>query len=330
MSAPPPLLVVERASVAFAPGPGARVGAVRALDEVSLWVSEGEAVGVIGESGAGKSTLARAAVGLEPLVAGEVRLGGERLASAQGGALRALRRRVQLILQDPYGSLDPRFSVEEAIGEGLAIHGLGRGAQRRAEVVGWMERVGLPAALGERLPHELSGGQRQRVSIARALAVRPQVLVADEPTSALDVTVQNQLLNLLLEFRESLGLGLLFLSHDLRAVRHVADRVVVLLRGKVVEHAPAPSLFASPRHPYTQGLLARSGQPGENDAWGEPAAERPLPDGGCAFASRCPKAGARCLRERPQLSGSPMAQVACFETPGEDRHDHSDKERVGP
>ncbi|WP_380281513.1 dipeptide ABC transporter ATP-binding protein [Kitasatospora purpeofusca] len=245
-----PVLVAENLTVRY----GRRRGAP-ALDGVGLTAAPGRAVGVIGESGSGKSTLARALLGLLRPQSGSVRVGGRSWDGASGAEERALRRRVQFVFQDPYASLSPRMTVREALAEPLLAHGLPLG--RIDELI---ELVGLPAALLEALPHRLSGGQRQRVAIARALAVGPEVLVADEPTSALDVSVQAQILNLLIDLRRRTGIGLVFISHDLALVRHLCDEVLVMRHGRVVEQAPAERLFTAPEHPYTRQLLAAAGQ----------------------------------------------------------------------
>ncbi|MFD4656460.1 dipeptide ABC transporter ATP-binding protein [Kitasatospora sp. NPDC058444] len=227
-----------------------------ALEGVSLSAAPGRAVGVIGESGSGKSTLARTLLGLVRPRTGTVRVGGRSWAEADRAEERELRRRVQMVFQDPYASLSPRMTVREALAEPLTTHGL-----RDRDPRGLCELVGLPEAVLDARPHRLSGGQRQRVAIARALAVGPQVLVADEPTSALDVSVQAQILNLFADLRERTGVGLVFISHDLALVRHLCDEVLVLRHGRVVERAPAAELFAAPAHPYTRELLAAAGAP---------------------------------------------------------------------
>ncbi|MFF7458872.1 dipeptide ABC transporter ATP-binding protein [Kitasatospora sp. NPDC008115] len=244
-----PVLVAEDLTVRYG-----RRGAP-ALDGVSLTAAPGRAVGVIGESGSGKSTLARALLGLLRPQSGTVRVGGRSWDGAAPAEERALRRRVQFVFQDPYASLSPRMTVREALAEPLLVHGLPLG--RIEELI---ELVGLPPELLDALPHRLSGGQRQRVAIARALAVGPEVLVADEPTSALDVSVQAQILNLLLDLRRRTGIGLVFISHDLALVRHLCDEVLVMRHGRVVEQAPAERLFSAPEHPYTRELLAAAGQ----------------------------------------------------------------------
>ncbi|MER5350095.1 ABC transporter ATP-binding protein [Kitasatospora sp. NPDC002551] len=247
--APEPVLVAEDLTVRYG-----RRGAP-ALDGVGLSAGPGRAVGVIGESGSGKSTLARALLGLLRPRSGTVRVGGRSWDAATPAEERALRRRVQFVFQDPYASLSPRMTVREALAEPLLAHGLPLG---RIEEL--LELVGLPEELLDALPHRLSGGQRQRVAIARALAVGPEVLVADEPTSALDVSVQAQILNLLIDLRRRTGVGLVFISHDLALVRHLCDEVLVMRHGRVVERATAERLFSAPEHPYTRQLLAAAGQ----------------------------------------------------------------------
>ncbi|WP_344342611.1 ABC transporter ATP-binding protein, partial [Kitasatospora putterlickiae] len=244
-----PVLVAEDLTVRYG-----RRGAP-ALDGVGLTAAPGRAVGVIGESGSGKSTLARALLGLLRPRSGGVRVGGRSWDGATPAEERALRRRVQFVFQDPYASLSPRMTVREALAEPLLAHGLPLG---RIEEL--LELVGLPEELLDALPHRLSGGQRQRVAIARALAVGPEVLVADEPTSALDVSVQAQILNLLLDLRRRTGIGLVFISHDLALVRHLCDEVLVMRHGRVVEQAPVERLFSAPEHPYTRELLAAAGR----------------------------------------------------------------------
>jgi ABC-type oligopeptide transport system ATPase subunit len=256
-----PLLEARELTVRFTPRRGllgARGGReVVAVDGVSFALDRGETLGLVGESGCGKSTLARALLGLVAASSGAVLFEGRDLATFGRTDLRAFRRRVQIVFQDPYGSLDPRLSVGAALGEVLVVHGLaGSRAGRRARVAELLEMVGLDALHVGRYPHELSGGQRQRVGIARALAVSPEVLVLDEPVSALDVSIRAQVVNLLARLQESLGLTYLFIAHDLALVRHVADRVAVMRRGRIVESARAAELYAAPSHPYTRELLA--------------------------------------------------------------------------
>ena len=235
---------------------GPRPPTVRAVDGVSLALARGEALGLVGESGSGKSTLARLVVGLERASSGSIRLEGRELVGLDANAWRPLRRRVQMVFQDPSSSLDPRQSALAIVSEPLAIHGIGTRRERRARALALLDSVGLAARTAELYPHEFSGGQRQRIAIARALALEPALLVCDEPTSALDVSVQAQVLNLLHELRERLGLALLFISHDLAVVHALCSRVAVMRAGKIVELAPRAELFAHPQHEYTRTLLA--------------------------------------------------------------------------
>ncbi len=229
---------------------------VRALTNVSLSVTRGEAVGVVGESGSGKSTIGRILLGLTPASSGTVRFDGVEVAGVKGRTARALRRRMQLVFQDPYASLDPRRRVSAQIADGLLAHGLATRAELPKRIAALLDQVGLPPSHADRFPHEFSGGQRQRIGIARALAVGPDFLVADEPVSALDVSVQAQVLALLADLRMRLGLAMLFISHDLSVVRSLCDRVVVLYLGRVMEQGPVAAVLDNPRHPYTAALLS--------------------------------------------------------------------------
>jgi oligopeptide/dipeptide ABC transporter ATP-binding protein len=303
-----PLLRAEAVSRSF--GMRARwlarrrdVLAVRAVD---LVINRGEAVGLVGESGCGKSTLGRLMLRLLRPSAGRILFDGNDLANLERGALRRLRRRMQLIFQDPYGSLDPRRRVGDQIADGLLIHHLADRAAARDRVGALLRQVGLEPVHGERLPHEFSGGQRQRIAIARALATGPDFLVADEPVSALDMSVQAQIVNLLADLRAELGLALLFISHDLPVVRHLADRVVVMYLGRIVEIGPTRAVFTAPAHPYTRALLAAT--PSLERAATRPGAmlggEPPdpaAPPSGCVFRSRCPFAVADCAQAVPEL-----------------------------
>lgn len=255
-----PLLLVENLTVCFAargPRHSGRPRAFRAVDDVSLEIAAGETLALVGESGSGKSTLARAVLRLVPVAAGRVVFDGHDVFHAGARELRGLRRQVQIVFQDPAGSLNPRLRVEMIIGEALTVHGLVRSrAERRQRVAGLLERVGLRPADADRYPHEFSGGQRQRIGIARALALEPRLVICDEPVSALDVSVQAQILNLLVDLQQERGLSYLFIAHDLAVVRHISDRVAVMRAGSLVEQAPADVLFNQPRHPYTRALLA--------------------------------------------------------------------------
>ncbi len=291
---------------------------VQAVTDVSLSVGRGEAVGLVGESGSGKSTIGRLLLGLLPPSAGRVLLDGTDLTGNRGEALRQVRRRMQLVFQDPYSSLDPRRRVGDQIADGLAIHGLVPQAGRRAAVAALLEQVGLPPGHAGRFPHEFSGGQRQRVGIARALATGPEFLVADEPVSALDVSVQAQVLALLADLRTRLDLGLLFISHDLHVVRSLCDRVLVLYLGRVMEEGPAADVLRDPRHPYTRALLSAS--PSLDPArrrtrillGGDPPSPA-NPPSGCVFRTRCSWAVPDCAGAVPALRPvGPRHNAACI------------------
>ena len=294
---------------------GRRPG-VRALAGVTLEVHRGETLAVVGESGCGKSTLARALVRLVALDGGQVSFDGQDVGAMRGEALRRYNRRVQMVFQDPYGSLNPRMTVGETLGEALRVHRVVPGAGVAARVAELLSLVRLPADAAARFPHAFSGGQRQRIAIARALAVQPELLVADEIVSALDVSVQAQVLNLLLDMQERLGLAILFISHDLRVVRHLAHRVAVMYLGRVVEAGPADQVFAAPLHPYTQALLraAPTLDMRRLDAGEALRGELPSPlqaVAGCPFNPRCPAAFDRCRVEPPAMRVSAGHGAAC-------------------
>jgi len=291
---------------------------LRALDGVSLEIAAGESLGVVGESGSGKSTLARALLGLTRPDGGRALYRGADLATLAGDARRRLRRELAIVFQNPAASFDPRRTIGESVGEPLTVHApaLGRAA-RAAEVAALLERTGLDPALAARRPHELSGGQCQRAAIARAMITRPELVVCDEAVSALDVSVQAQIVNLLLELGRERTLAYLFISHNLAVVRRIASRVLVLYRGRVVEVAPRAALFATPRHPYTRLLLDSV----PAFAGPSPAALRVPPETaspferarGCVFAGRCPHAEARCRERAPALEAvAPGHAVACL------------------
>jgi oligopeptide/dipeptide ABC transporter ATP-binding protein len=291
---------------------------IQAVSDVSLTIGRGEAVGLVGESGSGKSTIGRLLLGLLPPTEGRVVLDGVDLGQARGRALRRLRRRMQLVFQDPYSSLDPRRRIGDQIADGLAIHGICPRSERRTQTEALLVQVGLPASHADRYPHEFSGGQRQRVGIARALSTRPEFLVADEPVSALDVSVQAQVLALLADLRTRLGLGLLFISHDLHVVRSLCDRVLVLYLGRVMEEGPAAQVLDNPRHPYTRALLsaAPSLDPMRRRTrillQGDPPSPA-NPPSGCVFRTRCPWAIADCatIEPTPHHVG-PGHEAACI------------------
>jgi peptide/nickel transport system ATP-binding protein len=298
-------------------GLGRPRAAVRAVDDVSFAIPAGETLGLVGESGCGKSTVGRSILRLIEPDAGRVAIDGLNVLTLGGRELRALRRRMQIVFQDPYGSLNPRLTVRQTLAEPLAIHHLATGADAERRIAALLEEVGLDPGFAKSYAHELSGGQRQRVGIARALSVEPQFLVLDEPVSALDVSVQAQVLNLLADLQRRRRLTYLFIAHDLAVVKHVADHVAVMYLGKIVERAPAPSLYAAPRHPYTTSLLSAVPVP-------DPKAQRPRivltgdvpspahPPPGCPFHPRCPhpKKDTRCRTEPPALREVAPGQLA--------------------
>ncbi len=252
------LVTAEGVSKAFTSGSGllGRKKSFLAVRDVDLVIRKGEAVGVVGESGCGKSTLGRLLLQMLPLTSGKVIFKGTNLSDLSGSALRETRRKMQLVFQDPYGSLDPRRTIGAQIADGLIIHHLAKGPEIAQTVSTLLQQVGLDPHHANRLPHEFSGGQRQRIAIARALSTQPEFIVADEPVSALDVSIQAQVVNLLADLRQQLGLALLFISHDLHVVRHLCDRVVVMYLGRIVEEGPAEEVFTQPAHPYTRALIA--------------------------------------------------------------------------
>jgi peptide/nickel transport system ATP-binding protein len=289
---------------------------VHAVDGVSFSIRRGTTLALVGESGCGKSTVARLLVGLYRPTRGRVRVDGEDTSRLAAEALRLLRRRMQMIFQDPYASLNPRWKVLDIVAEPLREHGLVGGEEALRQRVGaLLKSVGLAAVDGEKFPHQFSGGQRQRISIARALATEPEFLVCDEPTSALDVSVQAQVLNIMKDLQRERGLTYLFISHNLAVVRHVADQVGVMYLGRLVEVADKADLFARPRHPYTRMLLdaipdihmsGRARTPVQGEV------PNPLnPPSGCSFHPRCPHANARCSAERPALLSIGGVRVAC-------------------
>jgi oligopeptide/dipeptide ABC transporter ATP-binding protein len=289
-----------------------------ALRGVDIELRRGEAVGVVGESGCGKSTLGRVLLRLMEPTGGRVLFEERDLATLPAAELRALRRRMQMVFQDPYGSLDPRRTVGAQIADGMVIHGLAQGAEAAARVAALLRQVGLDAGHATRLPHEFSGGQRQRIAVARALATQPDFIVADEPVSALDVSIQAQVVNLLADLRAELGLALVFISHDLHVVRHLCDRVVVMYLGLVMEEGPAGEIFRAPAHPYARALLAATPSLRHRGAAASPlAGEVPSiarPPSGCVFRTRCPMAQPACADAVPALRplpGDATRRIAC-------------------
>ena len=290
--------------------------AVRALDGVTLRVERGETLGIVGESGCGKSTLARCLVRLHEPDAGSVRYRGEDVLAMQGDALRRYHRRVQMIFQDPYSSLNPRMSVGQILREALGVHAMRPPKAIPGRVRELLDLVGLPADAADRMPHEFSGGQRQRVGIARALALEPEALVADELVSALDVSVQAQVINLLLELQAQLHLTVLFVAHDLRLVRHISHRVAVMYLGRVVEVGDTEALFHDPRHPYTRALLSAAPSLDPEHATTTEAVHGELPSPlrvppGCAFHPRCSQAFEGCDTVVPDLVTRDGRECAC-------------------
>ncbi|WP_315755184.1 MULTISPECIES: oligopeptide/dipeptide ABC transporter ATP-binding protein [unclassified Bradyrhizobium] len=293
-----------------------RPTAVQAVDGLSFSILKGETLGIVGESGSGKSTTGRMVLGLEPPDQGSVRFGGAPIAAPGSAAWRAQRARMQMIFQDPLGALDRRLAVAEQIREPLDIHDIGTKPEREARVRELLHAVDLNDSHGRRYPGALSGGQRQRIVLARALATRPDFLVCDEPVSALDVSIQAQVVNLLVNLQARLGLTMLFISHDLRVVRQISTKVAVMYLGRIVERGAADDLFARPQHPYTQALVSASPAPGRRSSarivlTGDPPNPAARPQG-CAFHPRCRHATARCSVEVPELTAlDDQRQVAC-------------------
>jgi oligopeptide/dipeptide ABC transporter ATP-binding protein len=286
------------------------VGHVRAVDGISFGIRQGRTLGLVGESGCGKTTAGRTILRLIPATSGSVEFDGQDVFALAPGDLRRLRRHMQIIFQDPYGSLNPRMTIGGIIGEPLRVHGLARGRALQDRVAQLLEHVGLSPAYRNRYPHEFSGGQRQRIGIARALALEPRFIVCDEPVSALDVSIQAQILNLLERLQRELGLTYLFIAHDLAVVSHISDDVAVMYLGKIVEKSPSVRLYEKPLHPYTKCLMSAipKPHPGAERTRIVPRGEVPSamnPPPGCPFHPRCPWAFERCPVEVPQLQPMP-------------------------
>lgn len=289
---------------------------VSALNGVDLDVMPAETLGIVGESGCGKSTLARCIAGLHQPSSGDIRFEGQSVIGLKGASRRAYNRRVQMMFQDPYTSLNPRMTVRDTLREAISVHHMREGAAIDRRIYELLDLVRLPDGAADKYPHEFSGGQRQRIGIARALSLEPTCLVADELVSALDVSVQAQVVNLLLELQDNLGLTVLFVAHDLRLVRHVSHRVAVIYLGAIVEVGPSEALFSRPRHPYSQALLAAAPSLDPADRRRAPALSGELPSPlaippGCPFHVRCPHAAERCRTEKPVLRPVGGGMAAC-------------------
>jgi oligopeptide transport system ATP-binding protein len=319
-----PILRVEDLKVHFPVTKGIifqrQVATVKAVDGVSFEIRRGETLGLVGESGSGKSTTGLAVLRMLTPTAGRIVFEGQDIAPHRGAELLDVRRRMQMVYQDPYGSLNPRMTIRSIVGEPLAVHGLD--ADRKAtrdKIARLIASVGLLPDMADRYPHEFSGGQRQRIGIARALALEPSLLIADEPVSALDVSIQAQVINLFMDLQERLGLTYLFIAHDLAVVRHISTRIAVMYLGRLVEIADRDELYQNPLHPYTEALMAavpvadpevEAKRPRTVISGEVPSALRPPP--GCAFHTRCPRVMARCKTDPPQLrEAAPGRAVAC-------------------
>lgn len=290
---------------------------LHAVQKVSIQLFEGETLAIVGESGSGKTSFARALIGLNAVWQGELKYQGQAIDPLQNQAFSELRRNVQMVFQDPFGSLDPRLSVQEIIAEPLQIHGTHSKALQKTRVANLLNQVGLPVEAANRYPHQFSGGQRQRIAIARALAPQPKVIIADEPLSALDVSIQSQVMNLMKSLQTTHGLSYILVSHDMAAVHHLADRVAVMYLGRVIESAPVDQLFESPAHPYTLALLQsvpKIGK-GKRTVGGSLRGDQPSPINpptGCTFHPRCPVAQEKCKLEVPiDRNLSTGHQIAC-------------------
>lgn len=324
MSQPEPVVVVEDLKVEFPVYGGLlggrRIGTVKAVNGVSFEVNPGETLGVVGESGCGKTTTGLAILRMVDITSGRILFDGEDISTLGRAAMRPLRRKMQMVYQDPFGALDPRMRAKDIIGEPLVAHGISENREAyRERVFELLEMVGLDVVMGERYPHEFSGGQRQRIGIARALALRPTLLVCDEPVSALDVSIQAQIINLLEALQDELGLTYLFIAHDLSVVQHISDRVMVMYLGKVVEIANRSDLYRAPKHPYTQALLSAVPMPSPD---AEAAREVVLLEGevpsplnpptGCPFHPRCSMVRPDCRETMPVLTEQNTGhKVAC-------------------
>jgi peptide/nickel transport system ATP-binding protein len=296
---------------------------VHAVDEVSFDLATGETLGLVGESGCGKSTVGKTVLRLIEPTRGTIRFDGHDVERLDRRQLRTLRRQMQIVFQDPYESLNSRHTVGQTLAEPFVIHGIGTAAERRRRVGALLERVGLPPGAADRFPHEFSGGQRQRIGIARAVALEPKLIVCDEAVSALDVSIQSQILNLLLDLKRDMNLAVVFIAHDLAVVRHVSDRVAVMYLGRIVETASADDIYRSPRHPYTRALLSAIPEPDPREREARRARRVVLsgevpspidPPSGCRFRTRCAFAKPECAVSVPELeaAGHEAHRVACL------------------
>ncbi|MFZ5564286.1 MAG: ABC transporter ATP-binding protein [Thermodesulfobacteriota bacterium] len=297
------------------------VAHVRAADDLTFSIRTGETLGLVGESGCGKTTVGRCVARLYAPTAGAIRFDGTDLADVRGAALRRLRRHIQMVFQDPFESLNPRHTVGDMLEEPFKIHHIGTAPERRQSVRALLDRVGLPASAAGRFPHEFSGGQRQRIGIARAIALNPRLIICDEPVSALDVSIQSQILNLLLDLQHESGFTCLFIAHDLAVVRHVSDRIAVMYLGKIVEITDADTIYRTPLHPYTRALISAIPVPDpksrkEKQVLSGDVPSPSAPPSGCRFHTRCPHAIDICKTGEPPLEPAPFSpsqdhQVAC-------------------
>ena len=318
----PNILEVEDLKVHFPITEGLlkrQVGSIAAVNGVSFHIRQGESFSLVGESGCGKSTTALSVLGMQAILSGQIIFDGENITGWTGAQMRHIRRKMQMVYQDPFGSLNPRMKVGAIIGEPLRVHGLAGDREKyRARIKHLMSTVGLLEEMSERYPHEFSGGQRQRISIARALALEPQLIICDEPVSALDVSIQAQVINLLMELQERLGLTYLFIAHDLSVVRHISDRVAVMYLGKIVEEADRDTLFKTPKHPYTKALLGAvpeadpelEARRAEQLIIGEIPSLR-SPPMGCTFHTRCAQAMPICSIDSPTLKTVDATALTC-------------------
>ena len=317
-----PLLNVKNLKIHFPIKKGLlsrTVGYVYAVDDVSLTLNQGETLGLVGESGCGKTTTGLGILRLIPITAGEVHYNGEEISKANLPRLRALRKEMQIIFQDPYSSLNPRMTVGRILSDPMEIHGVYPGKERRERITYLLEKVGLPGDYARRHPHEFSGGQRQRVGIARALALDPRLIIGDEPVSALDVSIQAQIINLLIDLQQEFGLSYIIIAHDLAVVEYICDRIAVMYLGKIVEMASHDQLYANPRHPYTQALLSAVPEPDPKNKKKQRIVLKgdvpsPIhPPAGCRFHPRCPSRMDVCHKAEPQLKDvGDRHSVSCF------------------